>query len=399
MINRLLQSFFINEQDSLLTKEQEAAIVRDIENINLKRMELLLFILLIIEILFIGFVDIPNLRNNATNVTWTDKRYFILHLSLSIISVLGIIFAKILLMNDKSKLKKFFNLIIHGITMAILVLISLINGLDQIKIGHTSSVFVATMLICGAIIMIKFPASLLVYSIPFSTFIGGLLVFQKDAALLNSNIINGLVYYIAVIFISKGVYDSQFNQLSKNVILKEVNNKLDYMSNHDPLTGLPNRRHFETQAKQKMDIMNQHGEEAALLLIDIDHFKNINDEFGHPVGDTVLKEVSDILRKNIKDTDLVTRWGGEEFIILLFQTSIQKACKTADKIRMAVQEKPIMADSFTVNITASFGVAQLKGSFLNSFEVSYKLADKALYQVKNQGRNQVVVAYLSQEDN
>lgn len=397
MKNQLFPSFFLDKTRNLLTKEQETAIIHDIEIINFKRLKIFLIILLIIEILFIGFADIPNLRNNGINVTWTDKRYFVLHLLLSIVAFAGIIITKILIKNDKGELKKIHKIVVPGLTMAMLVLISLINGLDQIKIGSTSSIFIANLVICSAVIMIRFPVNLLVYSIPFSTFIGGLLVFQKDTALLNSNIINGTIYFIAVIIISKIIYDSQFNQLTKNILLEEANLKLNYMSNHDPLTGLSNRRNFEIHAKQKMVDMNQHGEESVLILIDIDHFKNVNDKFGHPIGDMVLKEVSNILLENIKDTDLATRWGGEEFIILIFQTPVHEAYLLANKIRVAIEKKSILIDEFKINITASFGVSPLKGDFSNSFDVSYKLADKALYKAKNQGRNQVVAASFTQD--
>lgn len=397
MINRLIQSLFSNKINGFLTKKQEVSILYDIENINFKRMKLFLIILLIIEILFIVYVDMPNLRNSGINITWTDKRYFILHVLLLLVSAVGIILLKFLIKNIKGELKRIHRIIIPALTMVILILISIINGLDQIKIGYTSSVFIANMLIFGAVILIRFPVSLLVYSVPFSTFIVGLIVFQKNPALLNSNIINGIIFFIAVIIISKFIYASQFDQMCKNILLEEANQKLNYISTHDPLTDLLNRRSFEIIAKQKMEATNQYGVDAVLVVMDIDHFKNINDKFGHPIGDMVLKEVSIILLENIKDTDLTTRWGGEEFLILLLQTSINDAYILANKIKIAIENKLIVIDKLKVNVTASFGVAELKGNFPDSFDTSYKLADEALYQAKNQGRNKVVIASLTKQ--
>lgn len=398
MINQLFKSFFTNKTRNILTKKQETDILYNIEIINFKRMQLLLIILLIIEILFIAFVDIQNLRNSGINITWTDKRYFILHLLLLIVASVGIIVITILIKNDRGELKRIHRVVIPALTIIMLVLVSIINGLDQIKIGYTSSVFIANMLICCAVIMIRFPVNLLVYSVPFSTFIVGLIVFQKNPALLNSNIINGTIFFIAVIIISTIIYNSQFNQMSKNILLEEANQKLNYMSNHDPLTGLLNRRSFQIHAQQKMEIINQYNKEASLMLIDIDYFKNINDEFGHPIGDIILKEVSNILLENIKDIDLATRWGGEEFLILLLKTSINDAYVLANKIRVTIEKKIIIIDTFKISITASFGITQLKGNFSNSFDASYKLVDKALYQAKKQGRNQVVIAPFTKED-
>lgn len=397
MINLLIQSLFFNKTSGFLTKKQEAAILYDIENINFKRMKLFLIILLIIEILFIVCVDIPNLRNSGICITWTDKRYFILHLLLLLVCSVGIILIKTFVKSDNGELKKIHKIIIPALTMIILILISIINGLDQIKIGHTSSVFIANMLIFGAVILIRFPVNLLVYFVPFSTFIGGLIVFQKNPALLNSNIINGTIFFIATIVISKFIYNSQFDQIYKNILLKEANQKLNYMSSHDPLTDLLNRRSFELLAKQKMETANQFEIDAVLVIMDIDHFKNINDKFGHPIGDMVLKEVSNILVENIKNTDLATRWGGEEFLILLLHTSINEAYILANKMRLEIENKIIAIDKFKVNITASFGLAQLEGNFPDSFDTSYKLADDALYQAKNQGRNQVVIASFTKQ--
>lgn len=398
MLNRLLNSFSINRPDYTLTKEQEAVIIHDIEIINFKRMKLFLFILLIVEIFFIIFSDIPSLINSTLNGIWSDRRYFIIHILLLIVSLVGISVINTLIKNDNGILKKIYRIITPGLTIIILVLVSLLNGLDQIKTGPSSSVFIANILICSAVIIIKFPINFFVYVIPFTTFIGGLFLFQKDSALLYSNVINGTIFFVAVIIISKAMYDHQYDQIFTNIILKKINLKLDYISSHDPLTGLSNRRSFEIQAKQNMEEINQNSEEAALVLIDIDHFKYINDTFGHPIGDMVLKEVSSILLENLKETDLVARWGGEEFILLLSSSSIKEAYEFCNKIRVAIEKKIMIFDEFKINITASFGVAKLAGNFSNSFNTSYKLADKALYQCKNRGRNQVIIGSSTKDD-
>lgn len=126
------------------------------------------------------------------------------------------------------------------------------------------------------------------------------------------------------------------------------------MSNHDPLTGLLNRRSFGTQVAEKMRIITESKRQSALILVDIDHFKYVNDNFGHPIGDIVLKEVSHILMKHITANDLATRWGGEEFVIFLFETSIDEAYALADNIRLTVQNRIIIAEKFQIQITCKF---------------------------------------------
>ena len=118
---------------------------------------------------------------------------------------------------------------------------------------------------------------------------------------------------------------------------------------------------------EKMKIITETKELATLIWVDIDYFKHVNDKFGHPIGDIVLKEVSHILMKHIKTTDLVTRWGGEEFLIFLFQTSIDETYALANNIRLAIQNKIILADEFQIQITASFAVSLLNILFFKLF--------------------------------
>ncbi|WP_066020219.1 MULTISPECIES: GGDEF domain-containing protein [Clostridium] len=143
-----------------------------------------------------------------------------------------------------------------------------------------------------------------------------------------------------------------------------------------------------------MKIIAENKNKSALILVDIDHFKYVNNKLGHPVGDIVLKELSHILMNHIKANDLATRWGGEEFLIFLFETSIDEAYELADNIRLTVQNKVIITEKFQIQITASFGISILKDNFSNSFNDSYKAADAAIYRAKEQGRNKVIIAPL-----
>ena len=390
--------YFFNKSNSNLTKDQKANIIQDINVTNFTRMKLLLIIFIIVEILFILFNDIPYLINPSSNVIWNDSKFFILHLLILFVSIIGLILIKISNKYDKNKFKNIYKLLIPTLTSLLLSLVAIINSLDQVKSGYISSVFIANLIIFSAVIMLRFPLNLAVYLIPFLTYLGGLVTFQHNSELLISNSINGLIFFLAVILISTGIYNYHWEEITKNIVLEEINLKLNYMSSHAPLTGLLNRRSFGIKVAEKMKIITETKELATLIWVDIDHFKHVNDKFGHPIGDIVLKEVSHILMKHIKTTDLVTRWGGEEFLIFLFQTSIDETYVLANKIRLAIQNKVILADEFQIQITASFGVSLLKDNFSDSFDTSYKAADAALYKAKNQGRNQVVIASLDTEE-
>jgi two-component system cell cycle response regulator len=160
---------------------------------------------------------------------------------------------------------------------------------------------------------------------------------------------------------------------------------LEYQANHDPLTGLLNRTAFNKifDLELKRDIRYNHS--VSLILYDIDDFKKVNDTYGHNIGDEVLKNIAKISTENVREHDSITRWGGEEFIVLLPETDIDGATQVAQKIRESIEE---YEDSETPQITSSFGVVQLE--YEDTKESFIKRADDALYEAKKTGKNKVV---------
>lgn len=163
------------------------------------------------------------------------------------------------------------------------------------------------------------------------------------------------------------------------------NRELEYLATHDPMTQLLNRRALNRSFSQAFSEARSHGTELSVIMCDIDHFKSVNDRYGHATGDEVIKMVARVLRKNTRENDLVGRYGGEEFCIVLPHLDINKAAATSERIR-----KAIMADTSSgVPITMSFGVSSLVMQ-ANDHEELTNQADKALYIAKESGRNRVV---------
>ncbi len=163
-------------------------------------------------------------------------------------------------------------------------------------------------------------------------------------------------------------------------------NKLEDLSVTDQLTGLHNRRYFDDHFELEKQRVQRYGNVLCLIMIDIDHFKSINDQYGHQVGDAVLKEFSLLLRKNIRSNDILSRWGGEEFIILLPGTTLSNSLLIAEKIRKAISLRQF---SKIGKMSASFGVSEVDSNSASNREAIHR-ADKALYQAKREGRNRVV---------
>lgn len=174
-----------------------------------------------------------------------------------------------------------------------------------------------------------------------------------------------------------------------------INNSKAYSSAlreaiHDDLTGLHNRKYFNERLIDEIDRSKRYGSSLNLLLCDIDYFKNVNDTYGHSVGDEVLKWIGSIFRNKLRKTDIVARYGGEEFGIILLDTEKEKALEIADDLRRSIGESSVPGNE-TVKVTVSIGISAF-GIDANTFEGLLNSADRALYRAKSLGRNQVISA-------
>lgn len=160
--------------------------------------------------------------------------------------------------------------------------------------------------------------------------------------------------------------------------------QLDQLAGTDTLTGACNRRHFHDVLPQELERAARYGHPLAVLMIDLDLFKSINDRYGHLTGDRVLQQVADSVRGDLRKVDLLTRWGGEEFVVLLPDTTAEQAMLLAERIRANLAARPVDGPG---HITASIGVAQLAPN--EGWEQWLARADAALYRAKKAGRNRV----------
>ena len=163
-----------------------------------------------------------------------------------------------------------------------------------------------------------------------------------------------------------------------------------HRATHDSLTGLPNREAYNQRAYEEMQRFKRYGRPLSLAVCDVDHFKRINDTYGHQAGDKVLKMLAKVLRTRLREVDFIARYGGEEFVILLPETETDNALNVLDKIRSGIGNTPFRFKDEPVTITISFGIsACLEGEMI---EQSFARADQALYDAKKQGRNRCIIA-------
>ena len=174
---------------------------------------------------------------------------------------------------------------------------------------------------------------------------------------------------------------------------KQLEARLAEQAMADPLTGLWNRRYLKGQAAKEMARARRGGTSLSLIIVDLDHFKRINDTHGHDVGDLVLQSFADTARAQLREGDILCRMGGEEFVILLPDTAPEQAMQVAERLRLAVSTTPVEVETEAVaaarlTYTASLGVARVDPEE-TSLEPAIKRADEALYAAKNAGRNRV----------
>ena len=269
---------------------------------------------------------------------------------------------------------------------------------DQLVTSSINPYIIASLAIALAFIMHPYYA-IFFYSLVFMLFYFALPLTQQNSELITSIIVNsfsasaiglGLALITwrtnSVNLAQKRLIEEQKEELEKkNILLKK-------MARTDMLTGLYNRMRFTEFVEQEIARARRTGEESCLVMLDLDHFKSVNDIFGHPNGDTILKWIAGVMKSQLRDTDILARFGGEEFTILLPGTSVEGAYNVAEKVRLAIEHCTFPGQMEKLKLTASFGITSLTADANATFDSVYREADKALYRAKDKGRNRIECA-------
>ncbi|MEW6981916.1 diguanylate cyclase [Colwelliaceae bacterium 6471] len=181
------------------------------------------------------------------------------------------------------------------------------------------------------------------------------------------------------------VYDVTDNAVHKQD-LEEANLELAILSQTDGLTQLFNRTHWEFCLQSEYKRWTRSDNPSCLVMLDIDHFKNVNDSYGHMVGDEVIRHVSGLIRYHVRETDVSGRYGGEEFAILLADTTRENALVFAERLRKEVESAVVKYNDIDIKYTVSMGIAEIDKS-ISTYEAWIECADAALYKAKEEGRN------------
>ena len=203
-----------------------------------------------------------------------------------------------------------------------------------------------------------------------------------------SSVVSRYCIIYLIITLASYYYESSQKVMFKR--LQQEKNRYERDSKLDPLTEIFNRREMIARMEIEQKRQLRHGNQFMLILGDIDNFKNVNDTFGHDQGDRVLKRIARIMKDQIRGIDCISRWGGEEFLIMLVETDLDDGQKVAERIRKNIEETVFEFKESKISVTLTCGLSAHHGAE-DTIESCIKRADQALYQGKKQGKNQIVV--------
>jgi diguanylate cyclase (GGDEF)-like protein len=230
----------------------------------------------------------------------------------------------------------------------------------------------------------------------------GLRTQSLDTAVVMNNQSNAITASLLAVMVSAMLW-RRFTQTellqreltATNALLRQQQAELERLAIKDPLTGLINRREFERRAQLELARAQRDGLPVAVVMADLDHFKRVNDSLGHQAGDAVLAHAAHLMATGVRTTDHVCRYGGEEFVLLLPNTTGASATQLADKLRLAQATQPARWQGEPITVTASWGVAATTAGQPVSLDELVRCADLALYRAKAMGRNRVALADAS----
>lgn len=208
---------------------------------------------------------------------------------------------------------------------------------------------------------------------------------------------------LRLIRVSKEIFDDYQSRvlamistsLSLAIRNAEAHHEVQELASKDELTSLLNRRAFLNVVQREFKRAARYETSLALILIDIDHFKKINDGYGHLVGDQVIREIAQTIQQSVRDVDTVARYGGDELVVVLPKTNLQEALIAAQRIRKKIRTSLIKYGDRAIQITISMGIAQCPASLIKTPDDLFRLADQALYAAKRKGRNRIEFPPLS----
>jgi diguanylate cyclase (GGDEF)-like protein len=361
------------------------AFLSELVSLNWFRMKYFGILAIIIFTLLL-LVDWSNFSSGKWDISLGYPILFYSHLSIMILLTTATIVAWFKPIPKRKKTSLFHPLVIY-MTLMMAMLHMVVISIGDVFINGSVAAYIGLIFSLAFIFVFPTWYCLLIYlsCIVFMLF---LLHMASKILMVDLSIqtINVLAFSIFAAVLSRMIFYSHVRDFLNRKMINDQQKKLEDLSRRDHLTNAFNRRSFAEKAAIETERIKRYGGTCSMVIFDLDHFKNINDRYGHASGDRVLVKITEIVNERIRKTDTLFRWGGEEFIILSPETDLTEMARLAEKIRQSISgyvfEKKL-------KVTASFGVSEY--NLGESIEATVHRADTALYKAKNNGRNRVEV--------
>lgn len=293
-------------------------------------------------------------------------------------------------LKDKKEATTSINLLQY-IAMAVIMLSGVVIVTFDQLVTTSITPFLITCIVTGLVFLIRPLYSLIFYILSYILYYNLITLTISNNQILISNRVNGITSVGLGFLLSFILWKYNKTNITQRKLIESQQKQLEIIAYYDPLTDLPNRRLLDKFIKQELNSEDYKGHESVVIILDIDDFKEINDSYGHMIGDNILVQFSALLKENIRKSDIAFRFGGEEFIIIMSNTNLETGYLIAERLRKLIMNYKFNIGSRLIDITASFGVALLNRVSGDNIENYYSYADRALYLAKEAGKNRVEI--------
>lgn len=387
------------ELKSLLFPTQH---LKQVTSTNMSRLfNVTLFLIPISIMHIVAFAFFVN-PQNAIEENW---RFGLIIAHSALVAVASILSFIVFVLENYENERTLFKLITQITSVLVIMFIGIgIVAVDQ-SVTTSISPFIIFFMVTSVVVLMPPFLSGVIYAFVYGVFYIVMGFVIQDPTILLSNRFNGFTTLVMVIGLSgtlwyyftnnenhkEQIYKQNLFLEAQALELEQLNYRLGVIASMDSMTQLLNRREFEIQVNTEMNVFRDEGFSSSMVIVDIDQFKVVNDTFGHPAGDELLKQFSLLLKAVLRDKDLIARWGGEEFVIMIHEANPNDAFRIAERLRQKIESTIFRVEEHAIKITASFGIAPLISTDEEPLYTSYLKADKALYRAKDTGRNKTVI--------
>ncbi len=368
-----------------MTGEERKELSREITCVNLGRMRIAALALLVIHIGLL-YLDLQRLRSGMLAESAGYRWLAILHLVLVVATALYAAVATLAGPASPEEVRGWHRPLWIAFGFLLFMLGAAISSADQLIHGEISVYLVAAFGLAAGLLF-SLPISLTFYAVCFAAFTTGITLLQPDQEVLMAHYINGTLLTVIAFIITRITYGAYRREFLHRQVIREQHARLERQAREDGLTGLYNRRFLEERMAEEFSRCKRFGRTLSIAMADIDYFKRVNDSFSHQIGDQVLKTMARLFRQSLRGIDVISRYGGEEFLIIFPETPASGAAAVCEKLRLAVECQDWTVLHPELAVTISIGVTD--DLSVENYEKMIVAADTRLYQAKHAGRNRV----------